>query len=495
MDRKKITIIGGGIGGLAAASLLAARGHQVDLYEKNSKPGGKMQEIKASGYRFDTGPSLLTMPFLMEKVFEECGESMEEYLQLSEVDPICRYFYKDGTVFDNYADRKKTIAEIRKFAPNDAEGYESFLNRSEEIYDKTADAFLFNPLYDVNDLKNLQFKDLLDIDAFSTVSKKVDEHVDSTYLRSFFKRFTTYNGSSPYQAPATLNVIPHVELNQGGYYVHGGMYAIARSLFSLAEKMGVNFHFSTEIESIQTENKKVTGTKTRDGEFIPCDVLFSNSDASETILSLLPDTAVSKRKKKRQKKIEPSCSGFVILLGCNKQWDQLKHHNIFFSDDYRNEFKDIFKRKVLPSNPTIYIANTSFTDKDHAPKGSSNLFILINAPYLSHNQNWKLWSENYRDRILTILEENGLGGLRESVEYISIINPEDFYQKYRSNKGSIYGTSSNSTFSAFVRPRNKIRSLDNLYMTGGSTHPGGGIPLVIQSAFNAVELLERNGSP
>ena len=494
MDRKIITVIGGGIGGLAAASLLAAKGNKVILFEKNSKPGGKMQEVKASGYRFDTGPSLLTMPFLLEKVFKKCGESMHDYLQLSEVDPICRYFYKDGTVFDNYSDRDKTIQEIKRFAPEDTEGYESFLNRSEEIYDKTSDAFLFNPLFELSDFKSLNFRDLLDIDALTTVSKKVDEHVESVYLRSFFKRFTTYNGSSPYQAPATLNVIPHVELNQGGYYVHGGLYSIAQALYSLATKMGVVCHFSTEIVSVKTKNKAVTGCKTSGGEYIPCDILFSNADASETILSLLPDSAVSKRKKKRQEKIEPSCSGFVILLGCNRSWDQLKHHNIFFSGDYRKEFKDIFKRKILPRDPTIYVANTSFTDEDHAPEGGSNLFILVNAPYLSENQDWVKWTELYRDKIIDELEERGLQGLRNSVEYISIINPEDFYQKYRSNKGSIYGTSSNSTFSAFVRPRNKLRALKNLYMVGGSTHPGGGIPLVIQSAFNAVTLMERKDS-
>lgn len=491
MNQKNIAVVGAGIGGLTAAALLASKGHKVTVFEKNARPGGKMQQVKASGYRFDTGPSLLTMPFLLEKVFRECGESLENYLKLSEVDPICRYFYKDGTLFDNFADRRKTLKEIQKFAPEDVKGYVSFLDRSEEIYNKTAEAFLFNPLYEMQDLKSLNFRDLLDIDALSTVSKRVDEYVDSPQLRKFFKRFTTYNGSSPYQAPATLNVIPHVELNQGGYYVSGGLYAVAESLFSLCEKMGAVFHFSTKIESFQTENSRITGCITSGNNQIACDVVFSNADASETILSLLPDGAVSKRKKKRQRKIEPSCSGFVILLGCNRTWDQLKHHNIFFSEDYRKEFNDIFERKVLPADPTIYIANTSYSDSDHAPEEGSNLFVLVNAPYLAENQDWKKWTDTYRDKIIDELENRGLSGLRKAVEYISVINPEDFYQKFKSNKGSIYGTSSNSTFSAFIRPRNKVRSLSNLYMVGGSTHPGGGIPLVIQSAFNAVTLLER----
>ncbi|HMB98138.1 MAG TPA: FAD-dependent oxidoreductase, partial [Balneolaceae bacterium] len=186
MDQKNIIVVGAGIGGLTAAALLASKGHKVTVFEKNTRPGGKMQQVKASGYRFDTGPSLLTMPFLLENVFRKCGESLDDYLQLSEVDPICRYFYQDGTIFDNYSSRSKTLNEIERFAPEDTEGYKSFLNRSEEIYHKTADAFLFNPLYELQDLKSLNFRDMLDIDALSTVSKKVDEYVDSPHLRKFF---------------------------------------------------------------------------------------------------------------------------------------------------------------------------------------------------------------------------------------------------------------------------------------------------------------------
>lgn len=487
---KKATIIGAGIGGLAAASLLAKKGYDVTVFEKNSTPGGKMQQVEENGYRFDTGPSLLTMPFILEKLFEMCGEDLVRYLAFSELDPLCRYFYPDGTVFDNFSDIKKSIDQIKEFAPEDADTYQDFLIYSGELYQKTAEAFLFNPLFDLSDLKNLNFRDFLGIDAFSTVSKKVDNYFSSDYLRKFFKRFTTYSGSSPFKAPATLNVIPHVELNQGGYYVNGGLYNIADGLHQLAEKMGAQFRFNSTVSKINIENNKVTSIKLRDGSAHQTDILFSNADATETILNLLPKESLSNRRRSRQKAIEPSCSGFVLLLGCNKQWDQLKHHNIFFSENYEKEFEDIFEDKLMPEDPTIYIANTSYSDADHAPPDRSNLFILVNSPYVD-SQNWESLKNGYSTFLIDTLEKRGLDGLENSIEVFHVITPKDFYSKFLSNKGSIYGTSSNSRMAAFLRPRNKVRSIENLFLVGGSTHPGGGIPLVIQSAFNAVEILDR----
>ncbi|MDR9366787.1 MAG: phytoene desaturase family protein [Balneolaceae bacterium] len=487
---KKATIIGAGIGGLAVASLLAKKGYDVSLFEKNSTPGGKMQQYREKGYRFDTGPSLLTMPFILNKLFETCGEDLYDYLSFSELEPLCRYFYPDGTLFDNYSEPEKSVNQIKSFAPGDADTYKKFLNYSKELYQKTADAFLFNPLYDFSDLRNLNFKDFLGIDAFKTVSQKVDQQFTSPYLRKFFKRFTTYNGSSPFKAPATLNVIPHVELNQGGYYVNGGLYQIAESLHQLGEKMGVRFNFNTSIRKIIVEDDIVTGIQEDDGSIYPTDILFSNADATETILNLLPDPSISKRRKSKQQAIEPSCSGFVLLLGCSKQWDQLKHHNIFFSENYEKEFEDIFEKKTMPGDPTIYIANTSYSDLNHAPNNSSNLFILVNSPYVD-KQDWETIKNKYSSFLIKQLEARGLAGLNESIEIKKVITPKDFYEKYLSNRGSIYGTSSNSRMAAFLRPRNKERAFKNLYMVGGSTHPGGGIPLVIQSAFNAISLLER----
>lgn len=487
---KKVTVIGAGIGGLAAASLLAKKGYDVTVFEKNSTPGGKMQQFEENGYRFDTGPSLLTMPFILEKLFDACNENLDDYVSLTELEPLCRYFYSDGTIFDNFIDSEKSIDQIKKFAPEDTDNYHEFLDYSKQLYQKTADAFLFNPLYDLSDLRNLNLTDFFGIDAFSTVSEKVDDYFSSHYLRNFFKRFTTYNGSSPFKAPATLNVIPHVELNQGGYYVNGGLYKVAEALHQLGQKMGAEFRFNSTVRKINVEVKKITSIELSDSTIHNTDILFSNADATETILSLLPKNSISNWRRSRQKTIEPSCSGFVLLLGCNRRWDHLKHHNIFFSEDYQNEFKDIFEKKTMPEDPTIYIANTSCSDPTHAPEGSSNLFILVNSPYVD-GQDWKAIKNRYSSFLIRELENRGLTGLKDSIEVQEVITSKDFYEKYLSNRGSIYGTSSNNRMAAFLRSRNKESAFNNLYLIGGSTHPGGGIPLVIQSAFNGVELLSR----
>lgn len=493
MKTKKVYVIGAGLGGLAVGCLLAADGHRVTVFEKNENPGGKINQIKAGGFRFDTGPSLLTLPFILEKLFSRCGADIKDYLTLRPVNPICRYFYKDGTIFSCHQQLDKTLDEIKRFAPDDADNYQNFLEYSSDLYDHTKDAFLFNPLYNVKDVGNLNVLDFFKVDAFKTVSERVDDYFESPHLRQFFKRFTTYNGSSPYQAPATLNVIPHVELSLGGYYVEGGMYQIVAALHQLAQELGVQFSFDTEIDQILHENGQAHSILTAEGKKHSANLIISNGDASETYLNLLADEALSSKKKKTIRSLEPSCSGFVVLLGIAKKYNHLTHHNIFFSSDYKKEFEQIFQDKIMPDDPTIYIANTSETNPEHAPEGGSNLFILVNAPYLSEKWDWKKQEPEYARFIINELEKRGLEHLSSSIEFQHHISPVDFYRQYGSNKGSIYGTSSNSKLAAFLRPRNKAKKIENLYLVGGSTHPGGGIPLVILSAFNAIELIQRYG--
>jgi phytoene desaturase len=302
-------------------------------------------------------------------------------------------------------------------------------------------------------------------------------------MRQLFNRFATYNGSSPFQTPATFALIPYVEFGLGAWYARGGMYEIPRALERLAIELGVKIFTSAEVEKIVVENKTAVGIKVN-GESIGADFVVANSDAIETYRSLLPVKKFQNR--------EPSCSGFVLLLGTRKKFDRLAHHNIFFSDDYRAEFDALFKEKIPAPAPTVYICATSRTDSTQAPAGHENLFVLVNAPYTNEKTDWEREKQNYRDLIIKKLERDfGLEGLQDSIDFEQIITPADFEQKYRANRGSIYGISSNGVFSAFLRVPNRSREIANLYFAGGATHPGGGIPLVLLSGKMAAEMIEK----
>jgi phytoene desaturase len=488
----KIGIIGAGIGGLSAACELAKDGHEVTVYEKNHKPGGKLNEDVIDGFRFDTGPSLFTMPFVAEALFSYCGYNLYDYIQTQALAPLCRYTYADGATFDSFEDHDAAVEAIKKISETDSKAYIRFLNHAAKLYDRTAQSFIFNPLADLRDIRSLRWWDMLRIDAFTTVSDRVDQSFESSYLRMFFKRFTTYNGSNPWQAPATLNVIPHIELNQGGYYIKGGLYRLSDALVQIAESLGVKFHFNAQVDQIghtsgKADHLVVAGTR------IHYDLIVSNSDATYTYSTLISDDVISPPKKKHLASVEPSCSGFVMLLGIDRTYEQLVHHNIFFSSDYKKEFDDIFKRGALPSDPTIYVANTSYSDPTHAPAGGSNLFVLVNAPWVRNREDFTdSATEAYAEKILLRLAGHGLRGLQASIKVKKIITPADFESLWLSNRGSIYGTSSNHRLAAFLRPRNRSPFLRNLYLVGGSTHPGGGIPLVMLSARHACELIRRD---
>lgn len=490
-QKTDIVIIGAGLAGLAAAVLLASNGYRVVITERNNSPGGKMQEIQAGEFRFDTGPSLLTMPSVLELLFARAGISRDR-LNLIKMEPLCRYFYPDGSVFNASVNREKSLEAVRRLAPEDLTAYSKFLDDSEILYRRTADAFLFNPLYEWGDLKHLNLRDLFRIDAFRTVSQSIDQRFQSDYLRKFFKRFTTYNGSSPYQAPATLNVIPHVELTLGGYYLQGGLYRLAETLEARALELGVDIQYNSTVREIEVIDGAVRGVQLETGQRIFASRVLSNSDATETFRKLLPRSAQKGWRDWLIRRQEPSSSGFVLLLGCNRSWDMLSHHNIFFSEQYEKEFASIFDEGIVPDDPTIYVTNSSCSDPADAPEDGSNLFILINVPSLSKGDLWEE-QDSYRlaKRLTAKLEAAGLAGLEESVVNRHWITPMDFYNRFRTNEGSIYGSSSNKRLSAFLRPANKVREVNGLYLAGGSTHPGGGIPLVLLSAMHAVDLIQR----
>lgn len=488
---KEIIIVGAGLGGLAAACRLAKSGFSVTIFEKNATVGGKINFVESSGYRFDTGASLLTMRHVLEELFEFCETRIEDYLEIVACDPICRYFWSDGTRFDASQSIEKTEQEIDRIAPEDVINFRKYLADARRKYEVAEKTFLAHSLNDLPKLLRPKYlKDLLAISGTKTLDRHNARFFRSDKLQQLFNRFATYNGSSPYQTPATFALIPHVEFGLGAWYVRGGMYQIPLALERLARQLGVKIFTESAVENIVVENGKAVGISAN-GEALRGDFVIANSDAIETYRNLIEKKERRIFTDKKLEKREPSCSGFVLLLGTKKKFPQLAHHNIFFSDDYRAEFDAIFKRKIPASNPTIYICATSTTDETQSPVGHENLFVLINAPYTTPQTNWENEKRDYRNIIVKKLEDFGLRDLNDSIDYEQIITPEDFEEKYNANRGSIYGVSSNGVFSAFMRVPNRARDIENLYFAGGATHPGGGIPLVLLSGKMAAEMIAR----
>ncbi len=493
MNGKSVAVIGGGLAGLSGAIHLANLGFRVQLFEKNITLGGKMNEVTHDGFRFDTGPSLLTMPFIIDELFETAGERRTDHLDFVPVDPVCRYFFPDGTVFDSRAHAETMQEEIERLFPGQWDAYRGFMDYGRKIFETAAEVFLFTPLHEKKKLlKPAVLKKLLHvnrIDALRTVHQSVSRYFSDHRLVQLFDRYATYNGSNPFSAPATLNIIPFVELGLGGYYIKKGMYRLVEELGRLAFQSGVELHTGTRVEKIRYLNGRVSGI-TVDEKFIPADYVLSGADVVETFRNLIDNAP---KQVKRMEALEPSLSGMVFLWGMGRRFPQLEHHNILFSNDYREEFTQIFDEKCAPGDPTVYISITSKTDPSHAPAGSENWFILLNMPYMNGMQNWEAEKVRMKEKVISKLSAHGIEAA-PYIRYEKIFTPENFQNLYASNRGSIYGISSNSRITAFSRQANRSRFVEGLYFAGGSAHPGGGIPLVIQSGKMAAELIaEREG--
>ena len=488
MERKRVAVIGGGLGALSGAICLAQLGFSVQLFEKNPKIGGKVNEVILGDYRFDTGASLLTMPSVIDDLFDFAGFNRSDYLDFMPIDPICRYFFIDGSVMDASADKAKMKAAIGQLSPADAEAYERFLKYAKRIHTLTAEIFMFTPIHEFKKLMRFRYLRTLfrlhQIDPFRTVHQSVSRFFSDPRIIQLFDRYATYNGSDPFQAPATLNIIPYVEYGLGGYYIKGGIYRLVNALEAIARERGVQIHTSVKVEKICQDGKRASGVRVN-GQQVPADYVLCGADAIIAHDELIDGPPNQREKLSR---LEPSLSGMVFLWGVRSNSVQLAHHNIIFSGDYDAEFRQIFKDRQVPEEPTIYIAITSKVDAAHAPVGGENWFVLLNMPYLVPGQMWEKEKARMRSFVLGRLREIGLD-IKDRIEVEQIYTPQDFSELYASNQGSIYGISSNTKTTAFKRLPNRSRILNNLYFAGGSVHPGGGIPLVILSGKMAAALI------
>jgi phytoene desaturase len=476
----KVLVVGAGLGGLAAAIRLARTGCAVEVWEKNGEPGGKLKELRQDGFSWGMGPSLLTMPDVLRELYAAAGERMEDHLDLVRLDSACRYFWTDGTVVEeNEAFWKQP--EVAKF-----------LDYARGIYELSGEAYLNRPpseFWRAFTLGNLgKLRHLPKVATLRTLAREVERRISDSHLRQIFLRFATYNGSSPYQTPATFNIIPYVEAEFGAWYVRGGMGKIAEELFHLAERMGVQFRFNTQAYAwVKNEAVAENGTRTK-ADFLVCnaDVLSARSGCG-FLGAMTPHET-------QRSLLEPplSTSGFILFLGVRGRDERLGHHNIFFSDDYPKEFAEIHEQKISPGEPTIYISVSSRTDAAHAPEGCDNYFVLINAPARDPKQAWtESEARAYRDVVIKRLEKFGFKDLAARIVTEKIFTPSDFAARDLAHHGSLYGWASHSIKSSLFRPPLRSPEMRNVFFTGGTTHPGGGIPLVLLSGKMVTELIQR----
>lgn len=476
----KAIIIGAGLAGIASAIRLAVKGYSVDVYETAAQPGGKLSEIRSGDFRFDAGPSLFTMPQYVDELFRLAGKNPEDYFRYKRLDTICRYFYEDGTRLNAYSDRNKFASEIEKNTADSAASVIDFLDKSEKIYQITNPVFLQRSLHKFLNYFNLTtLKSLLrfsQIDAFRTMNKSNSASFKDSKTIRLFNRYATYNGSNPYQAPATLNVIPHFEQHFGAYFPEGGMYSIVRSLADLAKLCGVKFHYNTYVDEIELKDRKVSGVRIG-SEVHEADLVVSNMDIWYTYRRLLKNISAPEKILLQER----SSSALIFYWSINRTFPELDIHNIFFTEDYENEFQHIWQKKDIYQDPTIYLNISSKIEAADAPPGCENWFTMINVPS-NCGQNWDALIDEARRNIVSKLSRILKADISGLIIDEQILDPRKIDSQSFSYQGSLYGSSSNNQFAAFLRHANFSSKIEGLFFAGGSVHPGGGIPLALLSA-------------
>jgi phytoene desaturase len=478
--RGTAVVIGSGVGGLASAIRLARKGFSVTVFEANSSYGGKATKIEKDGFFWGFGPSLFTFPELLDELFILCNRVPANYYKYHRIDPICNYFFPDGTRLSAFADKQKFAAEIEAKTGEKADHVLKHLNKIKHVYDVTKNTFLFSSLHKIGTYLTLQSLKAL----FNYPSLGLDKSMNSANNQQFkdkrvvqlFNRYATYNGSNPYLAPSTLNVIAHAEYNEGAYFLAGGMPDLSRSLYELAVELGVKFYFNTTVQKIEVENKTAIGI-VAGGILHRANAIVSNMDIVYTYKKLMPGQKAPLKIIEQPK----STSAIIFYWGINREFPELDLHNILFSNNYPVEFDYLTNRKLIYEDPTIYIFISKKYQSRHAPAGCENWFTLINVPH-DANQDWEQLVANARKNVIRKINKT-LGIdiapliISETVNY-----PKTIEAQTLSYLGSLYGNASNNKYSAFFRHPNFSRKIGNLYFCGGSVHPGGGVPLCLLSA-------------
>lgn len=478
--KQSVNIVGAGIAGLATAIRLASRGHHVTVFEQTDRAGGKLKSFGWEGFRWDTGPSLFTLPDLVDELYILAGEEMKTSIRTKKLDVIARYFYEDGNILNAFGDPELFIKEAEHVLGEPAGRIKQHLERSRKIYDLASDFFIFNTFYRWGTFLSQKFmKAFLQawkLDSMVTMHDANSKRFDSKQLVQLFDMYASYNGSDPFRAPGTLNVFSHLEHNLGVYFPEKGMYSLANGLKELADKLGVIFHFNQPVEKVVMDKREAKGVVVEGGIY-PSDIVVSDIDIFYLYRDLLEDIPFPVK----QFKEERSTSALIFYWAIDREFPQLDLHNVLFSANYKEEFRYLSHKREIYDDPTVYLFISSKIVSNDAPEGKENWYVMINAPE-NLGQDWDRLIEEARKNILKKIYRVLGTKIEPLILHEVIADPRTIESDTYSHRGALYGNSSNSRIAAFSRHPNFLKRYKGLFFVGGSVHPGGGIPLCLASA-------------
>ena len=500
-----VVVIGAGLGGLAAACTAAARGHKVTLLDKNPWLGGKAAQLTldapdgSGSFRFDMGPTILTVPRVLRRIFAEAGRDQAKEVPLIRLDPQWRCFFDDGTWIDLRENVEAMAAEMDRFAPGSGsgEGYRRFQRVSRHLHGVSEKFFFWKSVEGIGDTLDMRanlnpntLADVMSLRMGQTVAKVIRGHVPDERLAQMLDHFCQYVGSNPYLAPAVLASIGDMQASEGVWYPVGGTRAVAEGLARLAGELGAELRPGTDAARIEVEKGRAVAVHTTAGERIACDAVISNMDAIRTYGELVGGAVGEAYARKG---FEPACSGVVLYLGLKRRYEHLAHHCFVFSRDAEEEFDAIYKRGVPAPDPTAYLAATSATDPSSATPGGEALYVLVHTPHLRPHHDWEEMFPGYRQVILDKLKRTAkLEDIEERIVVERRLTPVDIHERYRVLDGAIYGLASHGSFLGAFKPGNRSKQVKGLYLAGGAAHPGPGMPMVMMSGWIAADSLDRD---
>lgn len=488
----KVVVIGAGFGGLAAAIRLRAQGHDVTIVEKRDKPGGRAYVFQQDGFTFDMGPTIITAPWLIDDLYALCGRKTADYVQLIPIDPYYNVRFEDGSVFHYNGNMDALVQQVRAFNPDDVEGFLKFSASTEHIFNKGF-ALIDKPFHRFGEMLKAA-PDLVKLQSHKSVAGYVNQFMKDERLRQVFSFHPLLIGGNPFKSTSIYALIHHLEKKWGVWFAMGGTGALVKALATLFTDIGGELRLSCEVQEIEVSDTtgRATGVRLADGEVLPADAVVSNGDLAVTYMKLIAPRHRKFNTDKRLTGKKYSMSLFVSYFGTDRQYDDLAHHEILMGPRYEGLLHDIFDRKVLSDDFSLYLHRPSITDPSLAPRGCDCWYVLSPVPNLGGNTDWRAMAGAYRERIFKYLEERYMPGLRKHIVTERHIDPLYFRDALNSHLGNAFSVQPTLLQSAWMRPHNISEDIPNLYLAGAGTHPGAGLPGVISSGKIVADLIGRD---